>query len=121
MDKGGENVLIADFQVHHRGVHPGSMPPFLAGKSKHNTRIERLWRDVYRVVIHFYYVLFHGFENAGVIEISNESDLWVLYFKRLNFSKIFTYFMLYLFSSDTEVYVFNANKYGLEAIYCNVQ
>jgi hypothetical protein len=83
MDKGGENVLIADFQVHHRGVHPDRMPPFIAGKSKHNTRIERLWGDVYRVVVHFYYVLFHDFEDAGILDISNESDLWVLHLKVL--------------------------------------
>jgi hypothetical protein len=77
MDKGGENVKIADFMIHHRGFQPGRMPPFIAGKSKHNTRIERLWVDVYRVVIDYYYRLFYHMEHEGVLDITNDIDKWV--------------------------------------------
>ena len=35
-DKGGENVKVADFIIHHRGHHS-----FICCSSKFNTRIER--------------------------------------------------------------------------------
>jgi hypothetical protein len=34
-DQGGENVLVADFMIRHRGVGRGS---YIAGSSKFNTR-----------------------------------------------------------------------------------
>ena len=43
-DKGLENVLIADYMIEKRGASRCSM---ITGKSTHNQRIERLWRDVF--------------------------------------------------------------------------
>jgi hypothetical protein len=73
-DKGGENVLIADLMIQSRGVGRRS---FIAGASKHNTRIERLWRDVRSTVIEFYQILFGRLEASGM-DVDNNFHIWVL-------------------------------------------
>ena len=45
-DCGGENVGVQHEMESRRGTERGS---FLTGRSVHNCRIERLWRDVYYV------------------------------------------------------------------------
>lgn len=51
------------------GVESGSM---LTGKSTHNQRVERLWRDVYEGVLSFYYDLFYYLEDQGYLDIMND-------------------------------------------------
>lgn len=76
-DKGLENVLIADYMIGKQGENRGSM---LTGKSTHNQRIERLWRDVYNGVLSFFYELFYYMEEVEILDPLNEHHLCSLHY-----------------------------------------
>ena len=76
VDYGVENVLICDAMVEVRGENRGS---FIAGSSHRNQRIERLWRDVFRCVCAFFYYTFYAMEHSGILDVENDSHLYVLH------------------------------------------
>ena len=75
-DKGGENVIVCHFMLSQRGIGRGS---HIAGRSTHNQRIERLWRDVYRCVASTFHGIFYYMEEQQLLDPDSELDLFVLH------------------------------------------
>ena len=51
----------------------------LTGKSCHNQRIERLWKNVYDGMITYFYKLFYYFEDEGLLYMLDPVEVYILH------------------------------------------
>lgn len=78
-DKGGENVDVSRFMLNHpeRGPLRGSC---ITGRSIHNQRVERFWRDLFYGCVSTFYFLFYGMEDNELLDKDNPVDLFCLHY-----------------------------------------
>jgi len=52
----------------------------ICGRSIHNQRIERFWRDVFTSCTSLFYHLFYHMEDTGLLNCDNQIHIWCLHF-----------------------------------------
>ena len=83
-DHGTENVAVARFMLQKYGV---ASNPAITGRSIHNQRIERMWKDVFAYVLQYFYNLLYFMESHDILDPNDEVHLFALqyvYIPRVN-------------------------------------
>ena len=80
----------------------------LTGKSVHNQRIERLWRDVFSSVSGNFYMAFRHLEEIGALDPDNEVDIICLHYVMV--SRINTHLDLFRQTWDNHPLTSERNK-----------
>ena len=76
-DRGAENRTVAAFMLYTRGE---ASRCFYAGRSTQHQRIERLWRDVRRVVSNFYKTIFYFFVSQYGLDFDNVHVVFCIHY-----------------------------------------
>ncbi|KAI7811048.1 hypothetical protein IRJ41_009739 [Triplophysa rosa] len=76
VDLYGGNIMVARFMTRTRGINRHS---HITGRSVHNQRIERLWRDVFDQVTDLFYTTFRRLEDEGWLNPDQDVDLFALH------------------------------------------
>ena len=76
-DRGGENILVATLMLNRRGPGRGSI---ITGRSIHNQRIERFWRDLFTGCVFYFYTLFRHLEEVGILDVDSPTDMFSLHY-----------------------------------------
>jgi len=72
-DQGMENLEIAEYML-------ANGRNMVTGKSTHNQRVERMWKDIYEGVLCSYYVVFYYMEDEGLLDPLNDCHIFSLHF-----------------------------------------
>ncbi|XP_045202384.2 uncharacterized protein LOC123555860 [Mercenaria mercenaria] len=75
-DKGKENVKIAEYMLTVHGIQSQS---HITGRSVHNQRIERFWREMWQGCTCTFYNLFWSLEGQGILDVDNEMHILALH------------------------------------------
>ena len=75
-DLGLENFEVGRFMLQAIGLNRGSI---ITATSVHNQGIEKLWRDINRIMVSWFLNIFLYLENKNVLDTSNEMHLFCLH------------------------------------------